>query len=108
MGSAAVLVALIVLVVGGYVGWQLRHAYGANSDLKVHKTRIPNFRKTRNRSWLTSLALIVITLFVPCIASLMVMMKERGWREGFVIWIGTWVMAFLVGGIVSQVVLKPI
>ncbi len=46
MGSAAVLVALIVLIVGGYVGWQLRHAYGANSDLKVHKNRIPNFRKT--------------------------------------------------------------
>jgi len=36
-------------------------------------------------------ALITITLFVPCIASLMVMMKERGLKEGFVIWIGTWV-----------------
>lgn len=50
-------------------------------------------------------ALITITLFVPCIASLMVMMKERGWREGFVIWIGTWVVAFFVGGVVSQILL---
>ena len=64
MGSAGVLVALIVLVVGGYVGWQLRHAYGANSDLKVHKNRIPNFRKTRNRSWLTSLLLVLAVLFM--------------------------------------------
>ena len=64
MGSAAVLVALIVLVVGGYVGWQLRHAYGANSDLKVHKARIPNFRKTRNRSWLTSLLLVLAVLLM--------------------------------------------
>ncbi|MBI2619213.1 MAG: ferrous iron transport protein B [Ignavibacteriales bacterium] len=50
-------------------------------------------------------ALITITLFVPCIASLMVMMKERGLKEGLTIWGGTWVIAFLVGGIVSQVVL---
>ena len=64
MGSAAVLLVLIVLVVGGYVGWQLRHAYGANSDLKVHKQRIPNFRKTRNRSWLTSLLLVLAVLFM--------------------------------------------
>jgi hypothetical protein len=64
MGATGVLVALIVLVIGGYVGWQLRHAYGASSDLKVHKTRIPNFRKTRNRSWLISLLLVGITVLV--------------------------------------------
>jgi hypothetical protein len=64
VGSAAVLVALAVMVVGGFVGWHLRHAYGANSDLKVHKQRIPNFRKTRNRSGLTIAALVVITLLV--------------------------------------------
>ena len=52
-----------------------------------------------------TIALIVITLFVPCIASLVVMMKERGWKEGFVIWVGTWIVAFTVGGLVSQIVL---
>lgn len=50
-------------------------------------------------------ALVTITLFVPCIASLMVMMKERGLKEGFVIWLGTWVVAFAVGGLVSQIVI---
>jgi ferrous iron transport protein B len=52
-----------------------------------------------------TVALIVITLFVPCIASLMVMMKERGWKEGLVIWIGTWIAAFAIGGVVSQIFL---
>jgi ferrous iron transport protein B len=52
-----------------------------------------------------TIALIVITLFVPCIASLMVMMKERGWKEGLAIWTGTWFVAFAVGGLVSQMVM---
>jgi len=52
-----------------------------------------------------TVALITITLFVPCIASLMVMLKERGMKEGLVIWIGTWIVAFGLGGIVSQIVM---
>jgi uncharacterized iron-regulated membrane protein len=64
VGSAAVLVALVVLVVGGYVGWHLRHAYGANADLKVHKNRIPMFRKTRNRSGLISVLLVLAVLLL--------------------------------------------
>jgi ferrous iron transport protein B len=50
-------------------------------------------------------ALLTITLFVPCIASLMVMLKERGMKEGLTIWAGTWVVAFLVGGVVSQILI---
>ena len=53
-----------------------------------------------------TVALITITLFVPCIASLMVMMKERGLRIGFMIWLGTWFAAFTIGGIVSQIVIR--
>ena len=64
MGSAVVLIVLVVLAVGCYAGWHMRHAYGANSDLKVHKNRIPNFRKTRNRSGLISLGLLVLILFM--------------------------------------------
>jgi hypothetical protein len=52
------------MVVGGYVGWNLRHAHGANSDLKVHKTRIPGFRKTRNRSWGISVLVVLVTLVI--------------------------------------------
>ena len=50
-------------------------------------------------------ALVTITLFVPCIASLMVMLKERGLREGLIIWAGTWIAAFTVGGLVSQLLI---
>ena len=50
-------------------------------------------------------ALVTITLFTPCIASFMVMMKERGWREAFLVWAGTWIVAFFVGGLLSQVLL---
>ena len=64
MGSAGVFVALVVLVIGGFVGWHLRHASGAAGDLKVHKARIPNFRKTRNGSWLTVIVLVGLTLLI--------------------------------------------
>jgi hypothetical protein len=57
-------VALAVLIAGGYAGWHLRHAYGANSDLKVHKKRIPKFRKTRNRSGLTAILLVLAVLLL--------------------------------------------
>ena len=52
-----------------------------------------------------TVALIVITLFVPCIASVVVMIKERGLKIGMVIWLGTWLAAFTVGGIVSHLVM---
>ncbi len=50
-------------------------------------------------------ALITITLFVPCIASVIVMFKERGKLEGLLIWFGSWAAAFTIGGIVAQLVI---
>jgi ferrous iron transport protein B len=50
-------------------------------------------------------ALVTITLFTPCIASVMVMMKERGWKEALTVWAGTWIVAFLVGGVLSQILI---
>ncbi len=52
-----------------------------------------------------TVAIITITLFVPCIAAFVVMLKERGWKEGMIIWFGTWITAFLIGGIVAQFVI---
>ena len=46
-------------------------------------------------------ALVVITLFVPCIASIMVLFKERKPLDAIMIWGGSFLSAFLVGGIVS-------
>ncbi|KAF1085636.1 Ferrous iron transport protein B [Sporotomaculum syntrophicum] len=50
----------------------------------------------------TVIVLITITLFVPCIASILIIFKERGYREGAIMWAGTWVVAFTVGGLVAQ------
>jgi ferrous iron transport protein B len=48
-------------------------------------------------------ALVVITLFVPCVASIMVMVKEHGARTALRIWVGTWVVAFAVGGLLARI-----
>ncbi|UCF21685.1 MAG: ferrous iron transporter B [Gemmatimonadota bacterium] len=47
-------------------------------------------------------ALVVITLFVPCVASIMVMAKEHGARTAMRIWFGTWVVAFAIGGLLTR------
>jgi ferrous iron transport protein B len=47
-------------------------------------------------------SLVTITLFVPCVASMIVMLKERGKKEGVLIWVGSWVTAFLIGGFLSR------
>ena len=64
MGSSALLITLVVLALGVFVGWHLRHASGANSDLKATKTRIPSIRKSRNRSGLMIAGLVVFTLLI--------------------------------------------
>lgn len=50
----------------------------------------------------TVISLITITLFVPCIASILIIIKERGRMEGVLMWLGTWVIAFFVGGLAAQ------
>jgi len=55
--------------------------------------------------WQVVVSLVVITLFVPCIASLMILFKERGTKEALAVWAGAWVFAFGVGGILARIVL---
>ncbi|KJS80373.1 MAG: iron transporter [Peptococcaceae bacterium BICA1-8] len=50
----------------------------------------------------TIISLITITLFVPCIAAILVLFKERNKKEAVIMWIGSLLIAFLVGGIVSK------
>lgn len=49
-----------------------------------------------------TVALLTITLFVPCIASILIIFKERTKKEAAAIWGGSWLVAFVVGGIVAQ------
>lgn len=50
-------------------------------------------------------SLIVITLFVPCIASIMVIFKERKISDALLIWMTSFVIAFVVGGFVSYLII---
>lgn len=50
----------------------------------------------------TVVALTTITLFVPCIASVLVIFKERGKSEALLLWLGSWIIAFIIGGLVSK------
>jgi ferrous iron transport protein B len=49
-------------------------------------------------------SLIVMTLFVPCIAAIMVIFKERGTRDALAIWLGSFLVAFITGGIVAWLI----
>jgi ferrous iron transport protein B len=47
-------------------------------------------------------AMVTITLFVPCVASVMVILKERGWRYLVGLLITSVSGAFLVGGLLAR------
>lgn len=49
--------------------------------------------------------LVVITLFVPCILSMMMIVKERDVKSGVLMWTGSWVVAFVVGGVLAAILL---
>lgn len=49
-------------------------------------------------------ALVTITLFVPCVASIIMIFKERSKLEATAIWIGSFAIAFLIGGILAQLI----
>ena len=49
----------------------------------------------------TVVALVVITLFVPCIANLLMIFKERGWRTALAIAAFIFPFAVLVGTLLN-------
>jgi hypothetical protein len=62
MGSAILLVILIVVVVGGFLGWHANRLFGANADIKTNHNRISGYRKTRWRSGLISGVLLIVAI----------------------------------------------
>jgi ferrous iron transport protein B len=65
----------------------IRKEFGAAAILSLHMMPLQNF-----------VVLLTLSLTVPCIASTMVIFKERGWREGTIIWLTVFCLAFLIGG----------
>ncbi|OTA41134.1 MAG: hypothetical protein A6D92_09675 [Symbiobacterium thermophilum] len=48
-------------------------------------------------------AVLTITLFTPCIASIMIMFKERGKRQGAAIWVADIFLAIFLGGLFNRI-----
>jgi hypothetical protein len=64
MTSTAVILVVLFLIVGTYLGWHSNRAYAAHGDIKATKRgRLPGFRRTRMRSGLIALATFIILIF---------------------------------------------
>jgi ferrous iron transport protein B len=50
-------------------------------------------------------SMITITLFIPCVASVFMIGKSRGWRTSLAITAIVFPLAFLVGGFVRQILM---
>jgi ferrous iron transport protein B len=74
----------------------LRRDYGAAGFFALAKAGILTVNQTL-------VALVTITLFVPCIANFLVIIKERGWRVALMITGVVMVLAFGIGGILNLV-----
>lgn len=69
----------------------IRKEFGAAAILNLEMLPVQEF-----------VVMLTLSLTVPCIASTMVIFKERGWREGLLIWFTVFALAFLVGGAVAR------
>jgi ferrous iron transport protein B len=47
--------------------------------------------------------MVTITIFIPCIAALMMIARERGWRTALAMVAFIFPLAFLVGGLVRLI-----
>lgn len=70
----------------------IRRDFGAAGLTSINMTQVQ-----------TLVSLIVMTLFVPCIAAIMVIFKERGYKDALLIWLGSFVTAFLTGGFIALI-----
>jgi hypothetical protein len=64
MGGALFGIVVIVLVVGCLLGWHANRARAAHGDIKSVKGRIPGYRKTRLRSGLITIGLVIASLAI--------------------------------------------
>jgi hypothetical protein len=66
MNPAVTGIVILVLVVGSVLGWHGQKTVAAHGDVKVAKNRLAGGRKTRWRSavWVLVLVVVVLLLFV--------------------------------------------
>jgi hypothetical protein len=64
MTPAVIGTVILFLIVGSVLGWHSHTTYAAHGDVKVAKTRLHGGRKTRWRSGLWVLLLVVIIILI--------------------------------------------
>lgn len=55
---------IVILFLGGVIGWFARRAYGMHGDMKVNKARVPTFRGNRNRAGLVVIGLLIVAFVI--------------------------------------------
>jgi ferrous iron transport protein B len=48
---------------------------------------------------------VVLTLFVPCIATVAVMIKESNWKSALIIWLSSWILALGCGALLARILI---
>jgi ferrous iron transport protein B len=84
----------------GFILGFLRRDYAVVSIFKALEEKAGDLMIDPNQ---LIVALVVITLFVPCLANFFVMIKERGVKTGFLMLAFILPFAFLVGGILRYI-----
>jgi len=69
----------------------IRKEFGAAAILSLQMLPLQNF-----------IVLLTLSLTVPCIAATMVIFKERGLREGLVVWSAVFGLAIFIGGMSTR------
>lgn len=78
-------------VVGSFIMGMIRRDFGATGILALGLTGSQLF-----------VALMTMTLFVPCIATVLVTIKEQGWAVALAMWLSSILTALAVGGILAR------
>ena len=73
-----------------------RRDYGVAGLYDVHQTGVLSANQL-------AVATVTLTLFLPCIAQFLVMLKERGWRMATAVAVFVFPFAFAVGGAVNWI-----
>ncbi len=76
----------------------LRRDYGAAGLYSLQKAGLLNFRQV-------TVSLVLITLFMPCLAQWLMMFKERGWKGALSITVVVLFVALGISGILNRVIL---
>jgi ferrous iron transport protein B len=76
----------------------LRRDYGAAGLYSLQKAGLLDLRQV-------TVSLVLITLFMPCVAQWLIMFKERGWKGALIITVAVLSVALAISGILNRVIL---